>query len=153
MESRGRPARWTLPWRRRGRRMPPEAAWQGERGNRLDVPAHARGDNSPPIFDQLRGNSEKMPTRCAERRLQCNAPTLQAEDLGAGALRMDHPEIELLLGGEPWNWEDAYFDWTWPCRVPRGHAGAFLHGGRTCEPAGRVDNRETPGPLPRLARS
>ncbi len=33
---------------------------------------------------------------------------------------MDRPEIELLLGGESRNWEDSYFDRTWPCSLSRG---------------------------------
>jgi hypothetical protein len=49
--------------------MPHETARLGREGTRLDVPSHPGEDDSPPTFNQLRGNSEIMPTRCAERRL------------------------------------------------------------------------------------
>ena len=38
-------------------------------GARLDVPLSPRRRRLTPNFDQLRGNSEIMPTRCAERRI------------------------------------------------------------------------------------
>ena len=34
------------------------------------MPSHPGQVDSPPTFDQLRGNSEILPTRCAERRLK-----------------------------------------------------------------------------------
>src|SRR4051794_29989358 len=49
--------------------MSHETARPGRGGTRLDVPSHPGEDGSHLTFDQLRGNSEIMPTRCAERRL------------------------------------------------------------------------------------
>jgi hypothetical protein len=50
--------------------MPHETARPDRGGTRLDVPSHPGEDDSPPTFDRLMGNSEIMPTRCAERRGQ-----------------------------------------------------------------------------------
>ena len=46
-------------------------------------------------------------------RLQRDAGPVQAEDPGAGAVRVDRTEIQLLPGGESRNWKDSYLDWTW----------------------------------------
>ena len=81
--------------------------------------------------------------RLRHLRLQRDAAALQAEDPGAGTLRMDRPEIELLPGGKPRNWEDSYFDRTRPCSLSSGPAGAVLHGGRTGQPTRRRSRSST----------
>src|SRR5262249_59425097 len=85
-------------------------------------------------------------------RLQRDAAALQAEDPGAGALRVDHAAIELLPGGEPRDWEDSYFNRIGPGRLPRGAAGAVLHGGRVGQPTGEGAEAVHAGPLPGAAR-
>src|SRR5262249_29089202 len=86
-------------------------------------------------------------------RLQRDPATLQAEDPGVGAVRVDRAEVELLPGGEPWNWEDSYFNRIGPGRLSRRPAGAVLHGGRAGQSAGEGAEAVHPGPLPRAARS
>src|SRR5262249_15588379 len=85
-------------------------------------------------------------------RLQRDAAALQAEDPGIGALRVDYPEIELLPGGEPRNWEDSYFNRIGLGRLSRGPAGAVLHSGRVGQPAGEGAEAVHAGPLPRATR-
>jgi hypothetical protein len=61
----------------------------------------------------------------------------QPEDPGAGALRMDRAEIELLFREELRNWEDSHVDWARARSVSSRSTGALLHGGgRTGQPLG-----------------
>ena len=58
----------------------------------------------------------------------CLAAALQAEGLGAGAMRMDRTEVQLLSCWESGNWEDSHRHRVGPSRLPAGSAGVFLHG-------------------------
>src|ERR1700733_9061806 len=68
-------------------------------------------------------------------------------------MRVDRPEVELLLDRKSRNWQDTYFHWTRPCRLSVGPAGAILHGGRTGQPTREGAKAVHTGPLPDPARS